>query len=153
DENDVTAAPHDRAVDSDRIEDAAGRSVPLTRLAVFGKRRIEDFSILLRRDDVANVAPKVVSKLSRGRYGYELLVRLSAKIPSRKSFAGKLALPMPRRHEKHQSIDLASLNALQLLGDQLVMPRSPIPRERQLSERDQAARRRSQQQLALARPL
>ena len=43
---------------------------------------------------------------------------------------------MPRRHEDHQPIYLATLNGLQLFRNTLVMPGRDIDRVRILSERE-----------------
>jgi hypothetical protein len=46
-----------------------------------------------------------------------VLFGMPSEIPSRETPRGKLALAVARRYQQHESVDLAALDALQLLGD------------------------------------
>jgi hypothetical protein len=66
------------------------------------------------------------------------MVGMPAEIPRREPLRCQLGLAVPRGHQQHEPVNLATLNALELLGYLLVVRCGLILGERVFSERYQA---------------
>ena len=110
----------------------------LGRLAVGAQRHAgEDGAESRVRDLVAHLPTEIISKLLRVGRGDHVVVRVAPKIPGREELAGQHGLAVPRRHGDHQAGDLATLDGLELAGDQPMMRGIPVPRPLQRRIADQ----------------
>jgi len=118
DQKHVSTSSHERPADAgSEIAAAFGRGPTAACLTVFGEPRVEHPLILFGVHEVANVATEVLREREAGRCADELLVWMTAEIPSGKTSGGQLAFAVSRRHEQHQPVNLVSGHPFELLSN------------------------------------
>src|SRR5215472_14557193 len=114
----VRSASVESAANADGVIAAALCRIPTSaRLAVFGELHVKHLRIFFRFHEIAHVAAEIFRERKARRCRDEVLVGMPTEVPRGEASRCQLALAVARRYQQHESVDLAALDALQLLGD------------------------------------
>jgi len=86
---------------------------------VFGEFDIEDLTIFLGVYEIPRLPPKFRREVLRVRSTYDLILRITSKIPGRKEDTCKLGFAMARRSIYSKSLDLSTFHTFKLFGNEL----------------------------------
>src|SRR5262249_6407453 len=127
DQENMRPNPIQRTTHTDRKVRAACLSAPAAAcLTVLGQTSVKNFCVFRSIDRVSHITAKILTQRGRRTRTNELQLGMAAEYPGGKASARKLALAMPRRHQQHQSVNLAARYALELRRNLSVQMRGLI---------------------------